>query len=102
MDFGAAGRNGGFHAMTSNLLASSAENRSDSRTVTHRSFFFAFTIVHRTASGLISTAVTLAPARAAQRATTPAPHPISSKDLSRSDSDETNLARIDVEPKYRG
>src|SRR5262245_31241408 len=95
-------RNGGFHAMTSKRAGAIDENTSDVEVVTMSLFLSAFAFVHRTASGLMSTAVTLAPARAAHIATTPDPHPISRNVLPRSGRDDTKFARIEVEPKYFG
>src|SRR5262245_28729982 len=88
--------------MTSNRLPLSREKRSPLRTLTLSLFLSALASVHRTASGLMSMAVTSAPALAAHKATTPDPQPISRNDLPWSGSDETNFARMELEPKYFG
>src|SRR5262245_31520983 len=88
--------------MTSNCRLFTAEKRSPTKAFRRRLFLAALVRVHRTASGLMSTAVTSAPALAAHKATTPDPHPISRRDFPARGSEEMNFARIGLDPKYLG
>ena len=93
---------GGLNAITSNCPPSIAVNKSLSCAVMSNECRPAFARVQRTASALISTAVTRAPARAAHIPIRPEPHPRSRNDFPVNCREDTNLARIALDPKYRG
>src|SRR5687768_12344471 len=99
MDPGTPGRNGGFHAITSNCRPESDSNKSPLIISSLRVSLDELALVQRTASELISTAVTAAPSLAAHRATMPEPHPISRKAFPAIGSDVTKRARIELDPQ---
>src|SRR5205807_7069740 len=98
----AFGKNGGFQAIASNRRPGRAEKRSLCRYSLSNPHEIAFLEAQATARGLMSTAMTVAPLRAAKNPMIPQPVPISRKVFPSSGRDSTYSPRIELLPKYFG
>src|SRR5262249_47331455 len=98
----AFGKNGGFHAITSNRRSERAEKKSLCKYSIFNPQENTFREAQATAPGLMSTPVTVAPLRAAKNPMIPQPAPISRNVFPSSGSDSTYRPRIKLLPKYLG